>query len=168
MLDEEVVEAVAIGNLKAIAEQPAMLSNLAYSNLVNSNQLGQLNAVANQQAVTELGIPLVAKAASTVSQLGPMQARSAVDILTNNGLAQLIADLKSAIEAFTGSQDGDGPLVWSKLVKALLKLGVYLDESGHLIVPKGVPVIRIPGNFTREDVRVKADQNGLVIEIKAS
>ncbi|WP_434030911.1 hypothetical protein [[Pseudomonas] boreopolis] len=168
MLHDEVVEAVAIGNLKSIAEQPAMVSNLAFSNFTANTDLAQKSAVSNQQAMNGLGLSIVAKASNTVSNLGPLEARSEVDVLTNNGVAQAIADLKSAIEAFAGPQGGDGPVVWSKVVKALLKLGVYLDEAGHLIVPKGVPVIRIPGNFTREDVRVRADQNGLVIEIKAS
>jgi len=101
-LNPEVVSAVAIGNLKAISEQPAMLSNLAYSNTVANTNLSQQNAVANQQAMNELGISIVAKATNTVSNLGPMEARSAVDILTNDELAQTIADLKSTLQAFSG------------------------------------------------------------------
>lgn len=100
-LNEEVVSAVAIGNLKAISEQPAMLSNLAYSNTVTNTNLSQQNAVANQQAMNELGISIVAKASNTVSNLGPLEARSAVDILTNNELAQTLADLKSTLQAFS-------------------------------------------------------------------
>ena len=48
-LPEGVVEGVAIGNLKCVSEQPAMLSNLAYSNSVANNNLSMQNAVANQQ-----------------------------------------------------------------------------------------------------------------------
>lgn len=99
-LPEEVVSAVAIGNLKAISEQPAMLSNLAYSNTVANTNLSQQNAVANQQAMNELGISIVAKASNTVSNLGPLEARSAVDILTNDELAQTIADMKATLQAF--------------------------------------------------------------------
>jgi hypothetical protein len=99
-LPEDVVSAVAIGNLKSISEQPAMLSNLAYSNTVASTNLSQQNAVANQQAMNELGISIVAKASNTISNLGPLEARSAVDILTNNELAQTIADLKATLQAF--------------------------------------------------------------------
>ena len=40
-LPEEVVSAVAIGNLKSISEQPAMLSNLAYSNTVANTNLSK-------------------------------------------------------------------------------------------------------------------------------
>ncbi|MFL6628036.1 MAG: R body protein [Burkholderiaceae bacterium] len=101
-LPEEVVTAVAIGNLKAISEQPAMLSNLAYSNTVANTNLSQQNAVANQQAMNELGISIVAKASNTVSNLSPMEARAAVDVLTNDELAQTIADMKATLQAFTG------------------------------------------------------------------
>jgi hypothetical protein len=99
-LPDEVISAVAIGNLKAISEQPAMLSNLAYSNVVASTNLSQQNAVANQQAMNELGISIVAKASNTVSNLGPLEARSAVDVLSNNELAQTIAELKAALQTF--------------------------------------------------------------------
>jgi hypothetical protein len=97
-LPEDVLSAVAIGNLKAIAEQPAMLSNLAYSNLVANTNLSQQNAVANQQAMNELGISIVAKATNSISNLGPLEARSAVDVLTDNDVAQNIADLKASLQ----------------------------------------------------------------------
>jgi hypothetical protein len=87
-LPEDVVTAVAIANLKAISEQPAMLSNLAYSNLVASTNLSQQNAVANQQAMNELGISIVAKATNTISNLGPLEARSAIDVLDSGEPAQ--------------------------------------------------------------------------------
>jgi len=99
-LPEDVVSAVAISNLKSIAEQPAMLSNLAYANLVANTNLSQQNAVAHQQQLNELGISIVAKATNTISNLGPLEARSAVDVLSNNELAQEIADLKGATQAF--------------------------------------------------------------------
>jgi hypothetical protein len=103
-LSEEVVSAVAIGNLKAISEQPAMLSNLAHANLVANTNLSQQNAVSNQQSLNELGISILAKAANTVSNLQPLEARSAVDILTNDELAQTIADLKGTLQAFASSR----------------------------------------------------------------
>lgn len=70
-LSEDVISAVAIGNLKAVAEQPAMLSNLAYSNVVATTNLSQQNAVANQQSMNELGITVLARAATTIGNLGP-------------------------------------------------------------------------------------------------
>jgi len=102
-LNDQIVEAVTVGNLKAVGEQPAMLSNLAYANLVANTNLAQQNAVANQQAMNELGIAVLGKAVNTVSNLGPLEARSAVDVLTNNELAQTIADLKATVQAFKAS-----------------------------------------------------------------
>lgn len=103
-LNEEVVSAVATDNRKAIAEQTAMLSNLIFSNTIANTNLSQQNAVANQQAMNELGVAIVAKATNTVIPLGPLEARSAVDVLTNDQLAQSITDFKAAIAAF-----GSGP-----------------------------------------------------------
>jgi hypothetical protein len=70
-LPHDLIESVAIGNIKSIAEQPAMLSNLAYSNIINNVNLSQQNAVANQQALNELGIAITGKAVNTVSSLSP-------------------------------------------------------------------------------------------------
>ena len=98
----ETATVIGITNLKSVGEQPAMLSNLAYSNTIANTNLSQQNAVANQQAMNELGISIVGKTVNTVSNLGPLEARSAVDILTNNELAQTIADLKATVQAFAG------------------------------------------------------------------
>jgi len=93
---------IGITNLKSVGEQPAMLSNLAYSNAIANTNLSQQNAVANQQAMNELGISIVGKTVNKASDLGPLEARSAVDVLSNNELAQTIADLKSTLAAFSG------------------------------------------------------------------
>jgi len=90
---------IGITNLKSVGEQPAMLSNLAYSNTIANTNLSQQNAVANQQAMNELGISIVGKTVNKVSDLGPLEARSAVDVLTNNELAESIMDLKAAVIA---------------------------------------------------------------------
>lgn len=165
MLDEQIVTAVATGNLKAIAEQPALLSNLAFSNVVSTNNLGRQNAVANQQAGNEITLPLVAKAVSTVSDPGPLAARSAVDVLTNNELAESIADLKSVIEAF--AKDGGG-----HRHHRLRDLELRIDENGHLVIVvlRGdMPEIFVPGGFTRESIDVRVDTSrGAFIRIKKS
>ena len=103
VLPDKIVEAVAIGNLKCISEQPAMFSNLAYSNTVANTNLSMQNAVANQQAMNELNVAVTANAVSKVSDLAPLEARSAVDILTNDEVAQAILDLKAAVSAFATS-----------------------------------------------------------------
>jgi hypothetical protein len=166
MLDEQIVTAVATGNLKAISEQPALLSNLAYSNAVSTNNIGQQNAVSNQQAGNELGVPLVANAVNAVSNFGPLASRSAVDVLTNNELAQAIADLKSVVEAFA-DPSGAGPHH-----RRLGDLVLRIDEHGRLVI---VPLSRreleivIPGKFTREHVEVATDSNaGIRIKVRES
>ncbi|MBI5423037.1 MAG: R body protein [Opitutae bacterium] len=78
-----------------------MLSNLAYSNAIANTNLSQQNAVANQQAMNELGISIVGKTVNKVSDLGPLEARSAVDVLTDNALADEIASLRAVIQTFT-------------------------------------------------------------------
>lgn len=98
-LPDDVVSAVAITNLKSVGEQPAMLANLAYSNTLTNTNLAQQNAVANQQAMNELGIAIVAQGTRTVGNARPQEARSAVDVLTNNELAQTIADINATTKA---------------------------------------------------------------------
>lgn len=163
MLDEQIITAVATGNLKAISEQPALLSNLAYSNAVSSNNLGQQNAVSNQQAGNQLGVPLVAKAVNAISNIDPLASRSAVNVLTNNELAQTIADLKASVEAFTAS--GGDP---ERLVLGDLELTISRDGKLVVVALKGpVPDIFIPGKFTREEVDVVIDSSrGITVTMK--
>lgn len=97
----ETVTVIGVTNLKSVGEQPAMLSNLAYSNTVSNTNLSHQNAVSNQQAMNELAISVVGKTVNKVSDLGPLEARSAVDILTNDEVAQTMADLKATLQAFT-------------------------------------------------------------------
>lgn len=165
MLDEQIVSAVATGNLKAISEQPALLSNLAYSNVVSTNNLGQQNAVANQQAGNQISAPIVAKAVNTVSDIGPMDSRSAVDVLTNDELAQTVADLKASVEAFAASQKGGKHL-------RLRDLDLLINEQGQLVVvvPDGRALeVFIPGKFSKDDVEVAVDTGrGIVLRVKRS
>lgn len=159
MLDEQVVSAVATGNLKAISEQPAMLSNLAYSNVVSTSNLGQQNAVSNQQAGNQLGVPLVAKAVNTIGNLGPMAARSAVDVLTNNELAQSIADLKASVDAFADPRGGHR-------LRPLLDFNLSIGREGELVIGKPVPTIFIPGSIAREDIEIVLGDRGVFIRVK--
>ncbi|MCH6257817.1 RebB family R body protein [Puniceicoccaceae bacterium K14] len=96
----ETVTVIGVTNLKSVGEQPAMLSNLAYSNTVSNTNLSHQNAVSNQQAMNELGISVVGKTVNKVADLGPLEARSAVDVLTNDEVAQTISDLKASLAAF--------------------------------------------------------------------
>ncbi|GKS86120.1 hypothetical protein AVMA1855_18230 [Acidovorax sp. SUPP1855] len=166
MIDAQVTSAVAVGNLKAISEQPAMLSNLAYANVVTTNNLGQQNAVANQQAIGELGIPLVAKATNTISTIGPMEARSAVDVLTNNELAQSIADLKAAVNAFAAPSGGSGAASRATL-RALMDRGLRVDPAGQLVVPPGITIL-VPGKVAKEEILIDLQPNYFTVKVKAN
>jgi hypothetical protein len=102
-IDDSIIGAVAISGM-AIAGQPSMLSNLAYANILSSNDLGAKNQVSNQDAQNKLRISILSRAVNRVQNLQPLQARSAVDVLTNNELAQTITDLKATMAAFAGKR----------------------------------------------------------------
>ncbi|WP_170113051.1 RebB family R body protein [Ahniella affigens] len=104
-LPNEIVQSIAISNAKSIGEQPAILANLALANLITNTNLSQQNAIATQQAMNELQISVTGKVVQMLTTLGPLEARSAVDVLTNNELAQTIADLKATIAAFGNRGD---------------------------------------------------------------
>ncbi len=103
-IDPQITEAVAVGNLKSIAEQPAMLANLAMSNLIANTNLAAQNAVANQQAMNELGVAVLGKAVNLLTTVGPIEARAAEQVLTGDSVAQELADLKAALQAFTAAK----------------------------------------------------------------
>lgn len=100
-MDPQVLQAVAVSNLKSIAEQPAMLANLAFSNLVTNTNLAAQNAIAHQQALNELGISILGKTVNLIATLGPLEAKSAEELLTGNTIAEEIAALKAAVEALS-------------------------------------------------------------------
>lgn len=94
----DAIEATAVANLKAVAEQPAVLANLALSNLIQNTSLAQQNAVAHQQAMNQLSVAIVGKVVNLLTTPGPGEAGGAEEILTNNALAQVIADLKASVD----------------------------------------------------------------------
>ena len=100
-LPEEITEAVAINSIKSIAEQPAVLANLALANLINNVNISQQNAIANQQAMNQIQATVTGKLVNLLTTLGPLEAMSAQQLLTNNSLAQDLADLKAIIESFS-------------------------------------------------------------------
>jgi hypothetical protein len=100
-LPDDIRESIAIGNVKSIAEQSSMLSNLAYSNLVNNINLSQQNAVSAQQAMNQLMITVVGKIVNLLANLSPMEAVAVTKMDTGNEVAEQIADLKAALDAFS-------------------------------------------------------------------
>ena len=97
---KEFINPTAIGNLKAVGEQSSMVSNVSYSNSVSNTNLGAQNQVSNQMAKTSLVTSVVGKVSNQISNSGPMEARSAVDVLTNNELAQAIMGINAGLAAF--------------------------------------------------------------------
>jgi hypothetical protein len=93
-----ITDAVATSNVTSIASQPAMLSNLAFANLVQNVNLSQQNAVSNQQAMNQLGITVTGKVVNLIANLSPLEAASATHVLTGNTVAEDIADLRAALE----------------------------------------------------------------------
>ena len=95
-IPNDIRESLAIANVKSVAEQPAMLSNLAFSNLITNNNLSQQNAVSNQQAMNQLGLTVTGKAINRVSNLSSEEAVAILKIDTGNELAVQLAELKAA------------------------------------------------------------------------
>jgi hypothetical protein len=105
IVNPQVTDAVTTNSVSTIADQPAILSNLALANLIANTNLAAQNAIANQQAMNELGVSVVGKIVNMLSTVGPLEARSAVDILTDNELAETLAGLKSALQAIAPAKD---------------------------------------------------------------
>jgi Killing trait len=95
-LPDDIRESIAIGNVKSVAEQPSMLSNLAYANLIANVNLSQQNAVSNQQAMNQLLISVTGKVVDLLANQSPMEAAAAVKSETGGDAAQESADLKNS------------------------------------------------------------------------
>jgi hypothetical protein len=104
----DIRDSVAIANVKTVAEQPAMLSNLSFSNLLANNNLSQQNAVSFQQSMNQLGITVTAKGVNRISDLGPLEAASVTEVLTSNDIAKDIAELR-AVTVKAGGVKGGTP-----------------------------------------------------------
>ena len=101
VLPDDIREAIAIGNVKSVAEQSSMLSNLAYANLISNTNLAQQNAVSNQQGLNQLGATVTGKSVNLVSNLNPLEAVAAVKLDTGNDVAEQLADIKGIVQAFS-------------------------------------------------------------------
>jgi hypothetical protein len=101
----DIRESVAIANVKTVAEQPAMLSNLSFSNLLTNNNLSQQNAVSFQQSMNQIAVTVTAKGVNRISDLGPLEAISVTEVMTSNDIAKDIAELR----AVTKSSKSDTP-----------------------------------------------------------
>jgi len=94
-IPDDIRESAAIGNIKSVAEQPAMLSNLTFSNLINNDNLSQQNALSNQQAMNQLGLTTSGKAINRITNSVPRDTTAIQKLNTANELAQQIADFRA-------------------------------------------------------------------------
>lgn len=127
-----VTNVLDLTSLNANAGQPARASNLSHANLTSTVGRSAQNAVANQQAHAQLNIALVGKVTNQMQNITPTAARTSVDVITDNSLAEAIAALKAAVQAL-----GPGPsprpyptppLDWNRVLKALQRLLSEITE----------------------------------------
>lgn len=104
-------------------------------------------------------MPLNEEMVSAVD-IGDSKVISDVDVLTNNELAQTIADLKAALQTFNDKSAAGG---LAKL-EALANLGISRNSQGQLVVPPGVSIL-VPGNFEREQVTVTMEAIGVIFKV---
>lgn len=142
---ENIHQVLEIADLHANGGQASRLSNLTHANITANTNRGAQNAIANQQAHSLLNVSILGKAANKVQNLGPLEARSSVDILTNNEIAQTLMDLKGAVQAFAG---GGGSPVPPSRYPQLRKLLERLIAQIKLINDRNQ---RVKGDGTRSN-----------------
>ena len=96
-LPDDIRESIAIGNVKSVAEQTSMLSNLSYADLISNDNLSQQNAVSNQQGMNQLSMTVSGKINNLVSSLSPMEATAVAKLDTGNDVAEQLADIKGTV-----------------------------------------------------------------------
>ncbi len=110
-----IVRVLSLTSLNANATGSSRFANLGYANVTSNVSLSAQNAVSNQQAHSQLNHSVVGRSVNQVSLLGPQEARSSVEVLTGNELAESLADLQSALAAF--KPGGTPSSNWQLLVK---------------------------------------------------
>ena len=98
-LPDDIRESVAVANLKSVAEQPSLLSNLALADLISNDNLSQQNAVSNQQGMSQLAISVTGKINNLVTSLDPLQATALAKLETGNDISEQLADIKGTLES---------------------------------------------------------------------
>lgn len=94
----------AVEDLLAIAQQGAMVSNLAFANQVRNTDLAGQTQLARQQGISQLRLAILAKAAGRVQTLSALEARAVVEAISGNELAQTLADLRATVAAFAATR----------------------------------------------------------------
>ena len=97
-LNPDIVESIAIANLKTVSEQPSLLSNLALSNQIFNQNMAQQNALADQNAMSVARLTAV-KSMAEFNPLDASQARSTQHVLTGDSVAQQMQALLAALNS---------------------------------------------------------------------
>lgn len=98
----------AITSLTSEGNQPSLLSNLAYSHIVQVQNGSAQNAIANQRSHSQVAVAVLGKSVNAVQNLTPSQTRAAVDVLTGSEPASQLTALQSMLAAFTKQPSGGG------------------------------------------------------------
>lgn len=101
-LPEDITEAIAISNSKAVGEQPAILANLMLANLITNINTMQQMAISNQQAMNQIQMATAAQSVSLLIGTNPNEAMAMKELLTNvQNHTQEIANLNTIIESLS-------------------------------------------------------------------
>ena len=94
-MPEQILDAVAVENVKSIAGGSAFYHNLAMANAVQHQNLAQQNAIAEQAA---LGVARLA-AIKTLVETDPSEAMSTQKMMTGNDVANTMQSLLAALNS---------------------------------------------------------------------
>lgn len=97
-LSPDVVEAITIANLKTVAEQPSLLSNMALANQVFNQNMSQQNALADQNAMAVARLSTV-KSIAEFNPIDASQARATQHVLTGDSVAGQMAALLATLNS---------------------------------------------------------------------
>jgi hypothetical protein len=123
-------------SLSSVSSYSDGVTNMNFGNTQSNVNLSQKNSLANQQRLNQLNTSIIGKTVNKVSNYQPLASRSEVYVLTENSLAETIADLKSAIEGFKEQKVGPDsriphiPDSWDGLRKWIQTLIECLKYSG--------------------------------------
>ncbi|MBN2069313.1 MAG: hypothetical protein JW739_06725 [Opitutales bacterium] len=133
----ETTSVINTSSLMTIAGNPAEASDLSLNNAISQRNLSQQNAVSNQQRVQSLGLSVLGKTVRKVSAPTVLEARSSMDVISGNEMAETLASLKAAIDMFNNGAspvNPDSPR--RKLIKKLVEL-IRILELNYLYQGKG-------------------------------
>src|SRR3954462_4306666 len=107
-LPDNIMEAISLNGLMSIANQPAILSNLALSNVTQNTNLSQQNALSFQQTQNGLQATILAKLVNTVLNPGPIEAASVGALFSRGGASEELAMLKALLDVLNGGGGSEG------------------------------------------------------------